>query len=179
LITKIETEIEGCYELQPIIRKDQRGSFTKTFHEEVFKKNNLVTKFAEEYYSTSRKGVLRGLHFQTPPVEHEKMVYCVYGEVIDVAVDLRRQSSTYGKYRMINLNSEKGNIIYIPKGMAHGFYTVSDMAIIMYKVTSVYVPQNDLGILWNSIGIPWIDKNPIMSERDKNFIEFKDFKSPF
>lgn len=179
MITKIETEIEGCYELQPIIRKDQRGSFTKTFHEEVFKKNNLVTKFAEEYYSTSRKGVLRGLHFQTPPVEHEKMVYCVYGEVIDVAVDLRRQSSTYGKYRMINLNSEKGNIIYIPKGMAHGFYTVSDMAIIMYKVTSVYVPQNDLGILWNSIGIPWIDKNPIMSERDKNFIEFKDFKSPF
>ena len=176
---KIKTDILGCYELQALVRKDQRGSFVKTFHEDVFRENELVTSFAEEYYSVSRQGVLRGLHFQSPPKQHKKLVYCTYGEVIDVVVDLRKESPTYKKYQLFELSSEKGNSIYIPEGLAHGFYVVSEMAIMMYKVTTVYAAENDCGIRWNSLGIPWPDQNPILSERDKNFIGMGEFESPF
>lgn len=176
---KLVTPIKGCYELQPILRKDLRGSFVKTFHQDIFNKLNLETNFTEEYYSVSKKHVLRGLHFQTPPMEHKKLVYCSSGEVIDVVVDLRKSSPTYKKYQMFNLNSEKANMLYIPEGLAHGFYVLSEIAIMMYKVSSVYSPENDGGIRWNSAGISWPDKNPIISERDKNFVSLEEFRSPF
>ncbi len=175
----IKSKIDGCYELQPIIRMDDRGAFIKTFHKDVFKTNNLVTEFAEEYYSVSKKNVLRGLHFQTPPMQHKKIVYCTFGSVIDVVVDLRKKSHTYGQYQIFELNSEKANMVYISEGLAHGFYTISDIAIMLYKVTSIYAEKNDCGILWSSVGIPWLDMKPIVSERDKNFIKFEQFKSPF
>jgi dTDP-4-dehydrorhamnose 3,5-epimerase len=136
-------------------------------------------KYKEEYYSISHKGVLRGLHFQLPPAEHEKIVYCPFGRVLDAVVDLRKNSATYGEYALIELSGEKGNMLYIPKGMAHGFYTCSDQAIMMYKVTSMYSPEEDSGILWNSAGIPWPNENPILSNRDKNLKPFKFFMTPF
>ena len=176
---KKATQIDGCFELFPVVQQDNRGNFIKTFHEEEFRQMKFPLTFKEEYYSTSYKGVLRGLHFQLPPAEHEKVVYCPYGRVLDAVVDLRKDSASYGSFVLFELNAEVGNMLYIPKGMAHGFYTLSDKAIMMYKVTSVYSPEHDSGILWNSVGIPWPDTNPILSKRDEGFIALNDFVSPF
>lgn len=174
-----ETKIPGCYEIIPFVHGDERGTFVKTFHKGNFEQYNLVTNFAEEYYSVSTKGVLRGLHFQIPSQEHTKVVYCVYGEVMDVVVDLRVGSPTYGEFEIFNLNSSQANMAYIPEGLAHGFYVISDKAILIYKVTTVYSPEHDSGILWNSVGIPWMNKSPIISGRDNSFMKFGDFTSPF
>lgn len=175
----INTRIPGCFELHPAPFRDERGVFVKTFHEDNYAQNGLETYFAEEYYSLSHRGVLRGLHFQLPPRDHTKLVYCVAGEVIDAVVDLRVGSPAYGKFETFNLSAEKANMIYIPPGLAHGFYVVSQSAIMMYKVTTVYSPEHDTGILWNSAGIPWPDMHPVVSKRDSEFIALVDFKSPF
>jgi len=174
-----QTKILGCFEILPKIFRDERGFFVKTFHQDVFKKNGLETNFSEEYYSFSYKRVLRGLHFQLPPMDHAKLVYCILGKVFDAVVDLRIGSPTYGKFETFELSSDKANMIYIPKGLAHGFYVLSENAIMMYKVTTIYSPEHDTGILWNSVGIPWPDEKPIISQRDSQFISFADFKSPF
>jgi len=174
-----QTEIPGCFEIFPKVFRDERGVFVKTFHEDVLRERGLETRFAEEYYSFSHKRVLRGLHFQLPPKDHVKLVYCVSGKVLDAVVDLRVGSPTYGEFETFELSSEKANMIYIPKGLAHGFYVLSESAIMMYKVTTVYSPEHDTGILWNSVGIPWPDLNPIISKRDSEFKSFRDFKSPF
>lgn len=175
----IATDISGCYEIKPLIYEDNRGNFVKTFHEDVFSKYSLVTQYAEEYYSVSRQGVLRGLHFQIPPKEHTKLVYCVQGEVIDIVVDLRKGSPTQGRFFAISLNDQLRNMLYIPAGLAHGFYVKSEYAIMMYKVTSTYSPEHDTGILWNSIGYDWPDPRPIVSGRDSSFIRLNQFDSPF
>jgi dTDP-4-dehydrorhamnose 3,5-epimerase len=174
-----ETKIPGCYEIQPKILEDERGSFVKVFHEDIFQKNQLETNFAEEYYSTSKQAVLRGLHFQLPPHEHVKMVYCVSGEVLDLVVDLRVGSPTYKQFTTFTLSSSKGNFVYIPKGLAHGFYVLSEQAIMIYKVSTVYSPEHDTGILWNSVGFTWPSANPIISQRDQSFITCSEFNSPF
>lgn len=173
------TFIPGCYELFTNMFKDNRGLFVKTFHSGVFEENKLETCFTEEFYTYSRRGVLRGLHFQIPPMDHDKLVYCVDGEVIDAVLDLRVGSPTYGKHVLFSLSAEKGNMIYMPRGTAHGFYTVSSHSILIYKVTSVYSPEHDTGVLWNSAGIPWPDKAPILSLRDTEFTPLKNFDSPF
>lgn len=174
-----ETKIPGCYELIPRIVGDERGVFVKTFHKEVFAQFSMETHFAEEYYSSSVKGVLRGLHFQTPPHDHVKIVYCVEGEVFDAVVDMRKGSPTYGEFIIFSLSSKKANMLYIPKGVAHGFYVISNTATLMYKVTTQYSPEHDTGILWSSVDIPWPDKEPIISVRDRSFVKFADFNSPF
>ena len=172
-------EFPGCFLLQSRIFQDNRGTFVKIFHEEIFKAFGLETNFAEEYYSFSYQGVLRGLHFQLPPHDHVKIVYCVQGRIMDAIVDLRKDSPTYGNYATYELSSEKANALYLAKGIAHGFYVLSEFAIVVYKVTSLYSSEHDTGILWNSVGIPWPDPYPIMSERDKSLVPFADFKTPF
>ncbi|MBP0015936.1 MAG: dTDP-4-dehydrorhamnose 3,5-epimerase family protein [Cyanobacteria bacterium SBLK] len=174
-----ETSIQGCYEIQPKIKKDERGSFVKTFNQDNFAELNLEISFAEEYYSVSKKNVLRGLHFQIPPHDHVKIVYCALGEIQDVVVDLRIDSPSYGRYEVFTLSSELANMAYLAKGTAHGFLTRSELAIVMYKVTTIYAPAFDRGILWNSLDIPWQEKNPILSERDRSFPPLGDFQSPF
>jgi len=174
-----EALIPGCYELQPNAFKDERGHFVKTFHENVFKESGLETHFVEEYYSFSHKRVLRGLHFQLPLMDHVKLVYCVYGRVLDAVVDLRVGSPTYGNFETFELSAEQGNMIYIPKGLAHGFYVMSEVAIMMYKVTTVYSVEHDKGILWRSANIPWPDECPIISKRDSEFVALDNFQSPF
>lgn len=174
-----ETKIPGCYELLPTVFKDLRGSFVKTFHEEVFNQHQLETNFAEEYYSVSYRHVFRGFHFQLPPREHTKVVYCVLGEVIDAVVDLRIGSPTYGFFETFYLTAEKANIIYIPSGLAHGFYVTSETAIMMYKVSTVYSPKHDTGIHWSSVGISWPSSEPIVSKRDSEFLPLAEFNSPF
>lgn len=173
------TQFPGCYELIPQIQRDQRGCFVKTFNYDFYREHNLSMTSGEEYYSTSRQGVLRGLHFQLPPVEHLKTVYCVLGEVMDVVVDLRVGSPAYGQYAIFNLTHSKANMLYIPAGLAHGFYVLSTVAILMYKVTTVFAPEKDAGIRWNSLGIPWPDHDPIVSVRDQGLVEFRNFRSPF
>lgn len=176
-ITK--TGIEGCYEIQPRIFDDLRGRFVKVFHHNEYTKLGLETSFAEEYYSTSHRGVIRGMHFQAPPSDHVKVVYCVHGEVQDVVLDLRLGSPTYGQATVITLSASQGNFIYIPKGLAHGFCSTSEIATMVYKVSVVYDSQADTGVLWNSFGHSWPIIDPVISNRDANFIPFSKFKTPF
>lgn len=174
-----ESQIEGCYKITPKIIKDERGSFVKVFHSKAFLDAGLESSFVEEYYSKSKKGVIRGLHFQTPPEDHVKIVYCSEGSVFDVVVDLRIGSKTFGKFETFTLNSENANMVYIPKGIAHGFCSLSNSSTLIYKTSTVYSPSQDSGILWNSVGINWPVEEPILSRRDKEFVDFKSFKSPF
>ena len=119
------------------------------------------------------------MHFQKPPSDHVKVVYCVQGEVYDVVVDLRRGSPTYLQSAAMILSAQLGNIIYIPRGVAHGFCATTELATLVYKVSSVYDPLADSGVLWNSVGIDWPISNPILSHRDATFQALDQFKSPF
>lgn len=175
----LETSLEGVLELRPELTHDQRGTFIKTFHRPMFEENGLHCDYPEEYYSLSKKGVLRGLHFQTPPLDHIKIVYCAYGTVLDAVVDLRVGSPDYGNHFSLELSAEHGKMLYIPAGFAHGFFVISSQALMFYKTSTTYSKEHDLGILWNSVDIPWPTNNPILSERDKEFPALCDFNSPF
>jgi dTDP-4-dehydrorhamnose 3,5-epimerase len=119
------------------------------------------------------------MHIQLPPVDHIKMVYCVQGKVMDAVIDLRIGSPTYGRHEIFELSAEKANSIYIPKGMAHGFCALSENTIMVYKVSTLYSPPHDSGLLWNSAGISWPISEPILSERDQSFPTLSQFESPF
>lgn len=174
-----ETKIAGCIEIQPKSFQDDRGRFVKVFHTLEFEKFHLSTRFMEEFYSFSKPGVVRGLHFQTPPHEHEKLVYCVQGEVFDVVLDLRVGSPTYGQAQHFILNAMQANMLYIPAGLAHGFCTMSEPATLVYKVSSMHAPTHDQGILWSSIPLDWPVSNPIVSDRDSKFPTLAQFTSPY
>jgi len=174
-----EIALAGCYEIQPRVMLDTRGRFVKTFHKPSFKALGLATEFAEDYYSLSHKGVIRGMHFQAPPYDSIKIVYCVLGKVFDVVLDLRLGSQTYGQSASVVLDADKGNYLYIPKGLAHGFCVLSEKATVVYKVTTVYEPASDSGIAWNSFGVEWPTERPVLSERDQGFVALANFQSPF
>ena len=174
-----ETKLQGCFELHPRIFDDDRGRFVKVFHKDEFVRLGLETNFKEEYYSHSRQGAIRGMHFQLPPSDHIKLVYCIQGEVQDVVLDLRKGSPTYGKAETLKLSAEQGNYLYIPKGLAHGFCTTSTFATLVYKVSTVYDPQYDSGVLWNSFGVDWPNLGPVISSRDTSLMPFSEFESPF
>lgn len=174
-----ESKLQGCLKLTPKTFIDQRGQFTKVFHEKAFMELGLETQFTEEYFSVSHQGVLRGMHFQTPPEDHIKLVYCTRGHVLDVVLDIRKDSPTYGQFDLFELNGESVSCVYIPKGFAHGFYTISEGSTMVYKVSTVHAPNNDEGILWNSFGMKWPDESPVISERDAGFTELSKFNSPF
>ncbi|MCM2267873.1 MAG: dTDP-4-dehydrorhamnose 3,5-epimerase family protein [Elusimicrobiales bacterium] len=176
---KKATPIAGCYEILPTIRKDSRGAFVKIFHEPEFRKLGLPTKFKETYYSVSKKGVLRGLHFQVPPAAISKLLYCVEGVIVDAVLDLRRRSKTYGKSAIVRLGARTANMLYIPEGCAHGFYAVSRRVVMLYHTTGVYSPEHDTGLLWNSARVKWPCKQPIISKRDASLPSFADFLTPF
>lgn len=172
------TKIPGCFELLPRVQTDLRGKFIKIFHRDFFAQNGLENNFVEDYYSVSRKAVIRGMHLQLPPRDHVKLVYCVKGEVLDVVLDLRKGSPTYGQFNAITLNAGRANCVYIPKGLAHGFFAISQ-TIMVYKVSTAYSPLHDVGILWNSFAMAWPTANPILSARDRSFPAFNVFESPF
>ena len=178
-LTLTPCHLVGCYELTPKIFHDERGRFVKTYQAEVFRQQGWATDWRETYYSVSRQGVLRGLHFQTPPQDHAKLVYCTAGTVLDAVVDLRRGSPTFGGHQLLELSAEKANMLYLPKGMAHGFYVTSATATVHYQVTTVYAPACDAGIRWDSVGIPWPATAPLLSERDRHLPAWRHFDSPF
>lgn len=173
------TFIEGVYIIENFFQNDVRGSFNKIFNYKFLKEYNLDIDIKEVYYSTSQKDVIRGMHFQIPPYEHSKLIHIIKGEVMDVIVDIRKSSSTYGKVLEYKLNSERKESIYIPKGCAHGFKTLKDNTEMLYLVTSEYSKECDCGIKWDSIDYNWNIEKPIISARDNSFKEFKDFISPF
>jgi dTDP-4-dehydrorhamnose 3,5-epimerase len=173
------TEIPGCYVLQARVLGDRRGSFVKTFHAPRFQELGLRTDWKEEYFSLSAKGVVRGMHFQLPPADHAKMVFCLTGEVLDVVVDLRRGSPAYRKATAFMLSAENGRAVYIPTGCAHGFLSRTDGTGLYYKVTSVHAPENDRGIAWNSIDFDWPTHDPFLSDRDRGHPTLSNFDSPF
>ncbi len=174
-----KTYIEGLVEIDPPIFNDQRGKFVKIYHEELFKQNGLSTSFAEEYYSVSSKNVLRGLHFQLPPYDHIKCVTCIAGKVFDVVIDLRKNSKTYKQHFGTELSADKGNMLYIPAGFAHGFFALTDNVIFLNRTSTIYNGDNEGGIKWDSAGIKWPSDDPIISEKDIELIKLEDYKSPF
>lgn len=175
----LQTGIPGCYEIEAAIYKDERGTLTKVINPDLLKHKSLNMDIVEQYFSVSHKGVLRGLHFQIPPMDHKKLVYCVLGQVMDVVVDLRVGSPSYGKFFISELSPQKGNAIFIPSGLAHGIYTLAEHSIIVCSSSSAYSPEHDSGIHWNSVGIPWVDGSPKLSLKDQNLIPLKEFISPF
>lgn len=176
---KVPTPIPGCFELQPRILADSRGQLVKIFHTDTFAALGLHTEFAEEYYSVSGQKVLRGLHFQTPPHDHIKVVGCLEGAILDVVVDLRKESPTFHQHFMIELSAEKGNLLYVSQGLAHGFYVLSEKAIFINRASTVYAAESDRGIRWDSAGINWPDPDPIVSEKDRNMPALAEYDSPF
>lgn len=175
----IETNIKECYMILVKPYSDMRGNFVKIFNKKTFRDYNLNIDWVEQYFTFSKSNVLRGLHFQTPPNDHAKLVFCVSGKVHDVILDLRKNSPTYGNHFSTELTDENGIILYISSGIAHGFCTLENSATLVYNVSSLYNKNNDTGILWSSAGINWPVLNPIISDRDKSFVEFKNFKTPF
>ena len=169
--------IEGLCIITPKVFGDNRGYFMETYNENDMKENGLNYTFVQDNQSASKKGVLRGLHFQKN-FPQDKLVRVIKGEVYDVAVDLRKDSPTLGKYVMVELSDENKRQFFIPRGFAHGFLVLSDEAIFTYKVDNVYAPQSEAGIRWNdeTIGIEWpIDMNKVItSEKDNHAAAWKD-----
>ncbi|WP_299125622.1 dTDP-4-dehydrorhamnose 3,5-epimerase [uncultured Tenacibaculum sp.] len=179
----IKTNIPEVVIIEPTVFGDERGYFYESFKLLEFEENIQKIKFIQDNESKSRRGVLRGLHFQKPPFSQAKLVRCVKGKVIDVAVDIRLGSPTYGKHIAIELSDKNKRQLFIPRGFAHGFAVLSEEAIFSYKVDNNYAPDYDSGIKWNDkrLKIDWKlnSEEVILSEKDKNLISFKDFKSPF
>ncbi len=174
-----QLELLGCFEIFHDKFHDARGDFVKTFHADIFNAHNLMTDWREEYYSISKKSVIRGMHFQMPPSDHAKLVHCISGEAIDVIVDLRKGSPSFGKYITLRLGGDRNNSVYIPTGFAHGFVSCTDECVMHYKVTSVYSAEHDRGILWSSLGYDWPVDSPIVSVRDMQHPPLSEFDSPF
>ncbi len=176
----IETDIEGLFVLEYNCFNDHRGNFVKTIHQETFNNFGLDSDFKESFYSISKKNVIRGMHFQIPPDDHSKLVYVVSGKILDVVLDIRINSKTFGNYFSIEIDSKKPVGIYIGKGLAHGFLSLNDESIVEYHTTTPHSALNETGINYDSFNFNWNGiKNPIISDRDLNFETFKNYKSPF
>lgn len=179
----LTTEIEGVYIIKPRVFGDARGYFFESYSKREFEEKVGKVDFVQDNESMSKKGVMRGLHFQRPPFSQSKLVRCVKGSVLDVAVDIRKGSPTYGKHVAVELTEDNHLQFFIPKGFAHGFVVLSDVAVFQYKCDNFYHPEADGGIsiLDDSLGIDWkiSTQNAILSEKDTKHPLLKDFDSPF
>lgn len=178
----IPGEIEGLWILEPTIHGDERGYFLESFRQDVFsEQTGFKTPFVQDNESKSSRGVLRGLHLQKPPMSQGKLVRVVQGAVLDVAVDIRMSSPTFGQHQAVLISAENKRQFFVPPGFAHGFLTLEDNTIFQYKCTNYYSPEHELGILWNDIDlkINWGFDNPLISKRDNELVTFVNFVSPF
>jgi len=176
-----KTALEGVYIINNFVAQDERGTFVKTFNLNDFENKKLNFEIRESYFSISKKDVIRGMHFQLPPSDHEKLVYVPLGSIIDVVVDLRKKSLTYKKFIAVELSAENRKSIFIPKGLAHGFKSMEDDTITVYNVATEYDSKSDQGIKFDSFGFDWQTNEVIMSTRDKEFMTLEDFckSNPF
>jgi len=179
----IKSEIPGVYIIEPSVFGDDRGYFLESFNLEKFEENMFPIKFIQDNESKSSRGVLRGLHFQKPPYAQAKLVRCIEGCVIDVAVDIRKGSPTYGKHVSVELSGENKRQLFLPRGFAHGFSVLSENAVFAYKVDNRYVPESDSGIRYDDkeLNINWrLNEEDIqLSFKDKELKSFKNLDSPF
>lgn len=171
--------LPGCYLIQPRVFQDARGRFVKPFVRSTLERHGLRSDFVEQYCSTSAPGVIRGMHFQLPPHDHAKLVYCAAGAVTDVLLDVRKQSPTYGQAIALPLTAESGHALYLAAGIAHGFVATDEPALMVYNVTSEYSPTHDAGVRWDSFGYDWEVDDPVLSQRDLGFPTFNAFQTPF
>ena len=179
----VKTDIEGVVIIEPKVFGDARGYFFESFSQREFDEKIGKIDFVQDNESKSCYGVLRGLHFQNPPYSQAKLVRCVRGRVLDVAVDIRKGSPTYGKYVAVELSEDNHKTLFIPRGFAHGFSVLSETAVFQYKCDNYYAPQSEGALQWNDkdLNINWLisDDKVILSEKDKHHQSFKDFESPF
>lgn len=179
----IKTNIEGLVILEPKIYEDSRGYFFEPYNKLIFENNFGKIDFVQDNESKSERGVLRGFHFQKPPFAQAKLVRCVEGEVLDIAVDLRKKSKTFGKYHKVILSSKNKKQFFIPRGFAHAFLVLSKFAVFNYKVDNVYAPDYDSGIIYNDtdLSIDWgLEESELkISEKDKNLPSLREIKTPF
>jgi dTDP-4-dehydrorhamnose 3,5-epimerase/CDP-3, 6-dideoxy-D-glycero-D-glycero-4-hexulose-5-epimerase len=173
------TELEGVFIIDNFNASDNRGLFVKAFNKNDFTNNNLDFELRESYFSVSKENVIRGMHFQLPPHDHEKLVYVAKGNIIDIVLDLRANSKTFKKFMSVELSSDNKKSIFIPKGFAHGFKSLKDGTITVYNVATEYNSSSDSGIHYDSFGFNWDIEEPIISERDKLFNTLTEFKTPF
>lgn len=175
------TALEGVYVINNFVAQDERGTFVKTFNKHNFDNEGLNFEIRESYFSISQKDVIRGMHFQLPPSDHEKLVYVPVGSIIDVVVDLRKNSLSYKKFISVELSAANRKSIYIPKGLAHGFKSMEDNTITVYNVATEYDSNSDQGIKFDSFGFDWQTNTVIMSSRDKEFMTLDRFceNNPF
>ncbi len=178
-MTVLPTTLPGVRVLQPRVFSDARGSFVKTYHVDTFRELGIEFAPREEFFSVSARDVVRGMHFQLPPAAHDKLVYCVAGAVLDVVVDLRKDSPTRGQHFTRELSESNREMLFIPIGFAHGFLALADRAVMVYQTSTVHAPTQDAGILWNSFGFHWPVEHPILSARDRQFPALAEFGSPF
>ena len=179
----IETSISNLIIIEPKVFNDSRGYFFEPYNKEKFDKLFGITNFVQDNESRSVKGVLRGFHFQKPPYDQAKLVRCIEGEVLDIALDLRKKSNTYGKYEKVILSGVNKKQFFIPRGFAHAFLVLSETALFSYKVDNIYAPEFDSGVIWNDfdLSIDWpLEKSDlIISDKDKNLDSFSNVQSPF
>lgn len=177
----INTKIPDLLIVKPLVFEDQRGYFFESYNKEKFLQQGIDQNFVQDNESKSMKGVLRGLHFQAPPFAQGKLVRVMKGAVLDVAVDIRQNSPTYGQWASTELTESNKWMYWVPPGFAHGFVTLEDHTVFFYKCTNVYNKASEGSIRWNDpdLNIDWGINNPILSEKDMNSPLFKDFISPF
>ena len=177
----IKTEIEGLLIIKPRVFEDDRGYFFESWSKDAFENAGLDISFVQDNQSLSSKGVVRGLHFQNPPFAQGKLVRVLKGSVLDVAVDIRKNSPTYGKYLSAHLSEENKTMFWIPPGFAHGFSTLEDNTMFSYKCSGVYNKESEGSLMWNDtdLNIDWKIDNPIISEKDQNSAIFSNFKTQF
>ena len=176
-------DVDGIKLITPRVFRDHRGFFVELFRERDMIAMGIRCAFVQDHLSlSSKKGTMRGLHLQLPPYEQGKLVRCGHGRVLDILVDIRIDSPTYGRHVGVELSAENLSWVYVPVGFAHGFYTLEDDSEVFYKVTDYYAPNNDAGILWNDpdLRIDWpLDGEPILSDKDVVLPRLKEFNSPF
>ncbi len=176
-----DTGFPGLYAFEPKVFGDERGYFLESYRASIFKELGLNPEFVQDNESSSRRGALRGMHFQKPPHAQGKLLRVVVGAIYDVVVDVRVGSPTYGKWYGIELSQENKMSIYVPEGFAHGFVCLQDGSIVQYKCTDYYNPSSEGGLPWNDpgIGIDWPLTDVILSEKDKHYKNLAEFESPF
>lgn len=178
---EIKTTIDDLILIKPSVYRDERGEFLESYNDKKYLPLIKESNFSQDNLSKSHKHVLRGLHFQLPPYAQGKLVQVLRGCVLDVAVDLRKNSSTFGKYFSVELNEDNKLQLWIPVGFAHGFIAKEEGTIFSYKCSNSYSPSHEMTLLWNDseLNIDWGFESPIVSSKDRDGIFFKDFKSPF
>lgn len=169
-------EIPDLILIEPVVFEDKRGFFLEFYKHSDFKKAGIKEEFVQDNHSGSIRGVLRGLHFQREPEAQGKLLRCIRGEIFDVAVDIRRDSPTFGRWVSVILSEENRKMLYIPPGFAHGFQVLSDTAEVIYKTTREYSPGHEAGIIWNDpeLNIDWPIKEPLLSVRDRQWPMLKE-----